>query len=44
MDQNVFGVALRCVALQRLVNRGRVVSPFHVFVDRVIDGLVLNCI
>lgn len=41
MDQKVFGDD---VALQCLVNRGRVVCPVRVCADRVVGGLVLNCI
>lgn len=41
MDRNVFGVD---VAMQCLVNRGRVVCPVRVCADRVIGGLVINCI
>lgn len=41
MDRNVFGDD---VAMQCLVNRGRVVCPVRVFADRVVGSLVLNCI
>lgn len=41
MVQNVFGDG---VALQRLVNRGQVVCPVRVCADKVVGGLVLNCL
>lgn len=41
MVQNVFGDD---VALGRLVNRGHVVCPFHICVDKVVGSLVSNCV